>query len=151
MSNHPTTQTQPANRDATRLYSKTSLSANELACWEFTGYLDPKGYGSFYHDGKSRGAHRVAYVLAYGAIPSGLVVDHTCSNPSCVRYEHLQVVTVAENNRLAAERRTHCKNGHEWNEANTYWHMEGKRNCRRCNAEAVRRYTARRKASDSET
>jgi len=79
-------------------------------------------------------------------IPDGLTVDHTCNNRACIRFEHLEAVTTAENNRRAAERRTHCKNGHEWNEANTYWHREGKRNCRRCNADAVRRYAARRKS-----
>jgi HNH endonuclease len=151
MSNTPTPPGDPNNSNSTRLFSKISLSENDLGCWEFTGYLDPKGYGRFYYDGRCHGAHRVAYVLAYGPIPPGLVVDHTCSNPSCVRYEHLQVVTVAENNRLAAERRTHCKNGHPWDERNTYWHKEGKRNCRRCNAEAVRRYSARKAAREDDS
>jgi len=146
MSNTPTPRpsTTP-NADSTRLFSKISLSENDHGCWEFTGYLDPDGYGRFHYHGKCHGAHRVAYVLAYGDIPDGMAVDHTCNNRACIRFEHLEAVTTAENNRRAAERRTHCKNGHEWNESNTYWHKEGKRNCRRCNAEAVRRYTARRK------
>ena len=55
------------------------------------------------------------------------------NNRACVRYEHLDAVTHAENCRRAAERRTHCKNGHEWNETNTYLH-KGKRNCRRRSA-----------------
>jgi hypothetical protein len=145
MTHHLTPRTGPANSDATRLFSKTSLSENDLGCWEFTGYLDQDGYGRFHYRGKCHGAHRVAYELAYGPVPAGLTVDHTCTNPACIRYEHLQAVTHAENCRRAAERRTHCKNGHEWNEANTYWY-KGKRNCRRCNAEAVRRYAARRKS-----
>jgi hypothetical protein len=131
--------------DATRLYSKIQYTHDELGCWEFTGYCKPDGYGQIYWKGRSGyGAHRAAYELAYGEIPPGLAVDHTCNNPSCIRYEHLQAVTQAENNRRAAERRTHCGNGHEWNDANTYWH-KGKRHCRRCNAEAARRYAARRK------
>lgn len=146
MSHHPTPRTEPTNSDATRLYSKTTMSENERGCWEFTGYRDKDGYGRFHWRGKCHGAHRVAYELAYGPIPTGLTVDHTCTNPACIRYEHLEAVTQGENNRRAAERRTHCKNGHEWNETNTYWHKEGKRNCRRCNAEAVRRYADRRKA-----
>ena len=147
MSHHPTPRTGPANSDATRLYSKTTLNED---CWEYTGYLDPNGYGRFHYHGKSHGAHRVAYELAYGTIPPGLAVDHTCSNPSCIRYEHLEAVTTAENNRRAAERRTHCKNGHEWNETNTYWHKE-KRHCRRCNADAARRYAARRRTASDNT
>jgi hypothetical protein len=143
MSHHPTPRTEPANSDATRLFSKISVHED---CWEYTGYLDPDGYGRFYFQGKSCGAHRVAYQLAYGDIPQGMAVDHTCNNRACIRFEHLEAVTTAENNRRAAERRTHCRNGHPWDERNTYWHKEGKRNCRRCNAEAVRRYAARRRS-----
>jgi hypothetical protein len=143
MSIHPTPPGDPTNSNSTRLFSKVSVNEE---CWEYTGYLDPDGYGRFHYNGKCHGAHRVAYVLAYGSIPPGLAVDHLCGNRACIRYEHLEAVTTAENNHRAAERRTHCKNGHEWSQENTYWHKPGKRNCRRCNAEAVRRYSARRKS-----
>src|SRR5262245_48163865 len=109
---------------AVRLYSKVSYSPT--GCWEFTGYLDEDGYGQIHWHGKAALAHRVAYELAYGPIPSGLTIDHTCSNPRCVRHDHLDVVTRGENNRRAAERRTHCRRGHEWNEKNTY-HWRGRR------------------------
>ena len=76
MSNTPTPRpsTTP-NADSTRLFSKISLSENDRGCWEFTGYLDPDGYGRFHYHGKCHGAHRVAYVLAYGDIPDGMAVD----------------------------------------------------------------------------
>jgi methylphosphotriester-DNA--protein-cysteine methyltransferase len=40
---------------------------------------------------------------------------------------------------------THCHNGHAFDERNTY-RRGGHRACRRCNADASRRYKARRKA-----
>jgi hypothetical protein len=42
-------------------------------------------------------AHRVAYVLAKGAIPEGLVLDHLCRTPACVNPDHLEPVTNHEN------------------------------------------------------
>jgi hypothetical protein len=79
-------------------------------------------------------------------IPAGLTVDHICNNRACIRYDHLEAVTQAENNRRAAERRTHCKNGHEYTESSTY-HHDGARYCRICNRLAVRRYAMRQRTN----
>lgn len=145
MSTKSLTVSRSTNSDATRLFSKTTLTNGELGCWEFTGCLDRGGYGRIYWGGK-RGylAHRAAYEHAYGPIPAGLAVDHTCNNRSCIHYEHLEAVSPAENNRRAAERRTHCKNGHEYTESSTY-HHDGNRHCRICNRLAVRRYAMRQR------
>ena len=66
-------------------------------CWLWTAYLY-KGYGRF-NGGQGRivEAHRFAYELAKGAIPSGLVLDHLCRVTSCVNPDHLEPVTIAEN------------------------------------------------------
>lgn len=140
-----TRKLQPGENDATRLFSKTTFTKGE-PCWEFNGYRDPNGYGRIYWKGKqARLAHRVAYELAYGAIPPGMAVDHLCSNRACIRYEHLEVVTQKENLRRAAERRTHCGNGHAWTPENTYT-INGNRRCRACGREATKRYYYRNKA-----
>ena len=103
----------------------------ETGCHEWTAYCDQKGYGAFSFDRKVVKAHTFAYELAKGPIPEGLHIDHLCRNKSCVNPEHLEVVTLAENNRRYSQSRTHCIKGHELTEANTYT-FSRRRACRRC-------------------
>lgn len=111
----------------------------ETGCWDWTGKtLD--GYGRL----TGEYAHRVSYELFVGPIPDGLELDHLCNRPLCVNPAHLEPVTHDENMRRAAERRTHCKRGHEFTPENTYVRACGARQCRRCNALAVARYKMRR-------
>lgn len=75
-------------------------------CWEWTGTLNRDGYGSFQlGHGVAARAHRVLYEQLVGPIPEGLHIDHLCYNPCCVRPDHLEPVTQAENNRRAWDRR----------------------------------------------
>ncbi len=48
------------------------------------------------------GAHRAMYEQMVGPIPEGLVLDHLCKQPPCIRPEHLEPVTIAENTRRSA-------------------------------------------------
>ncbi len=69
-------------------------------CWLWKGATTPGGYGVI---GKGRAtegtirAPRLAYELAYGKIPDGMIVWHKCDNPSCVRPEHLLPGTQKDN------------------------------------------------------
>lgn len=69
-------------------------------CWLWLGALSAKGYARF-HDRSYIvvWAHRWAYVHFRGRIPKGKHLDHLCRVPSCVNPDHLEPVTVKENNR----------------------------------------------------
>jgi hypothetical protein len=49
-------------------------------------------------------AHRLSYEHFVGLIPDGLLVLHSCDNPSCVNPDHLSVGTAKNNSQQMAER-----------------------------------------------
>lgn len=136
-------------------WERVVKSENPDDCWEWTGYrFKSTGYGGFTRKcvGENKWqpdtAHRVAYLLSVGPIPPGLVIDHLCRNRGCVNPGHMEVVTRGENvlrgESLSAKqaRQTHCKNGHEFTEENTYRKpSDNRRECRICQRarEAARR------------
>jgi len=75
-------------------------------CWLWTGNVNDKGYGYVVNNGKRERVHRVAYVLVYGPIPKGLLVEHSCRVRNCVRPTHLRLAT---NWLLKAERTAKTK------------------------------------------
>lgn len=83
--------------------SYVAKSAEADGCWIWTGARTGE-YGSAQYRGRSVRAHRVAWMLANGPIPTGMLVCHKCDNPPCVRVDHLFLGTVADNNRDRANK-----------------------------------------------
>jgi len=65
-------------------------------CWNWTG-TTTKGYGQICHQYKILRASRLSYEFYKGKIPEGLIIRHTCDNPSCVNPEHLILGTNQDN------------------------------------------------------
>jgi hypothetical protein len=113
------------------------------ACWIWAGALSPDGYSMMQLRGTNIGAHRWSYWHHIGDVPSGLELDHLCTVVACVNPWHLEPVTHEENVRRVNARKTHCPQGHPYDEANTRYQANGARLCRTCQAA----HEARRRAS----
>lgn len=79
-----------------RFWAKVEKEYGPGGCWNWTAAL-ANGYGAFGVDGITNRAHRVAWKLLRGDIPSSVVLDHLCENKSCVNPDHLDPTSNAEN------------------------------------------------------
>jgi hypothetical protein len=75
-------------------------------CWLWKGATGSKGYGSMGWGprGAMRSylAHRLAYHWLVAPLDPSLTVDHLCYERRCVRPDHLEAVSLAENMRRSA-------------------------------------------------
>lgn len=134
-----------------RFWSKVNKTET---CWLWTAVKTQGGYGRVRVNGKLWLAHRYAYEMEVGPVYPGLVLDHLCRQPSCVRPSHLEPVTHAENVRRGNGGRpkgpgakksgrsrnpdgsfVECPQGHLMAGDNLYVRPSGVRDCRRCNAD----------------
>ena len=73
-------------------------------CHLWTAGRMTSGYGSFRSDAGKVGAHRFAYQLAKGPIPTGVEIRHSCDRRLCCNADHLDVGTRLDNARDRNER-----------------------------------------------
>lgn len=86
---------------AKRKLLERSTRMGECRIWQ--GPKNHLGYGKMRLFDEQL-AHRAAWVAHNGDIPDGMVVMHVCDNPACVEIQHLQLGSVADNNRDRAEK-----------------------------------------------
>jgi hypothetical protein len=72
-------------------------------CWLWQSVVEKNGYGRLTVEKKGKRkhyfAHRLAYEIEYGPIPSGLKICHECDTPACVNHHHLYAGTHDDNMR----------------------------------------------------
>ena len=110
-----------------------------IECIIWKGAKNQKGYGLRSINNKTKLVHRLEWEKYNGPIPDKLKILHKCDNPSCYNIDHLFLGTQQDNindmldkNRQGNQLKTHCCNGHEFNDENTYIY-KGARTCRVCN------------------
>lgn len=133
-------------------------------CWVWKEGI-AAGYGKFWVDGDSIGAHVFSYTLVNGKVPEGMELDHLCHTDNrleclsgkecnhrrCVRPSHLEAVshrvnTMRGNNPTVFNAvKTHCPQGHSYSGENLYINPKGQRICRECVRQKVREKRVRRK------
>lgn len=95
--------------------------------------------------------YRGVYAAIHGwSAIAGRHVEHACDNGKCVRYSHLRLGSYMTNNqdtvakgRHWQTKKTGCPRGHEYDGVD----ILGRRFCKQCAAENVRRCRARKRGS----
>lgn len=90
-----------------KFWAKVDRASNPNGCWLWTGYCNPLGYGMY---GKHKLAYHYPWEQIHGQIPKDKVLDHICSNPTCVNPNHLRAITQQQNTE-------HLKGAHRDNQS----------------------------------
>lgn len=112
-------------------------------CWYWSGYKI-KNYGQITYKKKNKPVHRIMWAIANKSdVPPGLVLRHTCDNPSCVNPDHLVPSTQKENlhDCIAKKRKAYpqprlfCVKGHPRTPETVRRDRDGGTTCRLCDNE----------------
>lgn len=124
-------------------------------CWKWTRYrILPGGYGQIRFQNKCYLVHVLSAYLCLGyELGSELDVCHKCDNPPCFNPLHLFIGDRYDNMRDASRKGrmrngfsgiTHCSQGHEFNQENTYIRPDGTgRVCKICQDSRKKEYRKR--------
>lgn len=80
-------------------------------CWPWLASHNANGYGTFRGGQGEQLAHRYGWRLAYGPIPDGKIVCHTCDNPRCQNPNHWFIGTPKDNSddKVRKGRQSHAR------------------------------------------
>jgi hypothetical protein len=137
-----------------RFWVKVDKQLGEDACWLWTSAIDGGYYGRFRINGVVVKAHRMSYEIANGAIPEDpndfdgtFHVLHKCDTTYCVNPKHLTLGTRSDNQRDRVRKGRHnqrekseCYRGHPFTVENTYYYSDGRRQCKLCRRDYMRKY-----------
>lgn len=121
-----------------KLLSKRLIDSNN--CWLWQGAKDKDGYGIIRFLDKDYKVHRLSFFLWKLGFKDDLNTLHKCDVSSCFSPDHLFQGTTGQNikdmidkKRHFEQKKTHCKNGHEFTVENTYISpTDNSRQCRIC-------------------
>lgn len=87
-------------------------------CHECSLSVNSEGYSTISFQARMWRTHRLLWIIEYGDIPDGLVIDHVCRNRTCCNLDHLELVTNLENIARGSyvrlrSRATVCGKGHD--------------------------------------
>jgi hypothetical protein len=136
-----------------RVFARLTID-QENGCLLWTG-CRVKGYGYVAEGQAPRLVHQLMYEWFIGPVPFGMEIDHLCRIRHCAAPAHLEAVTHAENLRRSRGHqppgwnasKTHCPQGHPYDEANTIRTGPNKRACRQCKRERNKAAYARKKVT----
>jgi hypothetical protein len=118
-----------------RIWAKVEARSDGCLTWQgaTTGNeTHPYGVAWFGADKGTQTVHRQIYLLVVGSVGQGEHVHHTCGNTLCANPLHMEAKTVRQHIGQWHRDKTHCPNGHPYDEANTRITPEGWRHCRAC-------------------
>lgn len=144
------------NPDKLLQYLLNNTAVTDNGCWEYTRYVNAKGYPVLKVGRRNQGFHRFVHKIINSQDPP--VVMHICDNSNCVNPLHLKSGTVYLNNKdrhlkgrtvSPNAAKTHCVSGHPLSGENLVITKLGYRRCRSCNLRSTRDCKRRKRESNT--